>query len=166
MRPWRAEDGDAFAAMNAHPEVMHDYGGPISRADSDAKLERYAAAFREHGFGRWLIETPSGEFLGYCGVMPAYPGHPLGEHFEIGWRLVRHAWGRGYATTTARFALEDVFERVGLAEVLAYTAPDNLRSQAVMGRLELLRDPTRDFLAESEPVGQWRGLVWVARPPQ
>lgn len=165
LRSWRPEDSDAFATMNAHPEVMRDYGGPISRADSDAKLERYTSAFEATGFGRWLVESAAGDFLGYCGVMAAYPGHPLGPHHEIGWRLVRHAWGHGYATEAARVALNDVFQRIGLVEVLAYTAPDNSRSQAVMARLDLQRDPARDFVAKSDLVGEWQGLVWVARPP-
>jgi RimJ/RimL family protein N-acetyltransferase len=77
--------------------------------------------------------------------------------------LVRHAWGHGYATEAARAALSDAFTRVGLTEVLAYTALDNLRSQAVMDRLQLRRDPSRDFTADYDTVKGWRGLVWVAR---
>jgi RimJ/RimL family protein N-acetyltransferase len=76
---------------------------------------------------------------------------------------VRSAWGHGYATEAARAALNDAFTRVGLAEVVAYTAPDNLRSQAVMSRLQLERDPSRDFTADYDGVKAWRGLVWVAR---
>jgi len=119
--------------MNAHPEVMIDLGGPITRPQSDAKLERYAAAFDQYGFGRWAIENLMGEFLGYAGIMPSRPDHPLGLHMEIGWRLVRHAWGNGYATEAAEAALNDGFTRAGLTEVLAYTAPDNLRSQGCNG---------------------------------
>jgi RimJ/RimL family protein N-acetyltransferase len=146
--------------MNAHPEVMLDLGGPLSRAASDAKLDRYAAAFRRHGFCRWVIEGRTGAFLGYAGVMPSSPDHPLGPHFDIGWRLRRNAWGNGYATEAALAALDDAFGRVGLREVVAYTAPDNLRSQAVMTRLRLQRVPSRDFTTDRA----WRGLVWVAYP--
>jgi RimJ/RimL family protein N-acetyltransferase len=149
--------------MNADPEVMLDLGGPISSAASDAKLDRYAAAFRQHEFCRWAVESRTGEFLGYAGVMPSSPDHPLGQHFDIGWRLRRNAWGNGYATEAARAALDDVFGRVGLAEVAAYTAPDNLRSQAVMARLRLQRVPSRDFTANYDGV-PWRGLVWIAHP--
>jgi RimJ/RimL family protein N-acetyltransferase len=117
LRPWRRTDADALAAMHADPEVMHDYGGPISRTDSDTKLDRYAATYDQHGFCRWAVETHEGGFLGYAGVMPSRPVHPLGLHFEIGWRLVRHAWGHGYATEAARAALSDAFTRVGLTEV-------------------------------------------------
>jgi len=163
LRGWEQADRAVFAAMHADPEVMHDYGGPLSRSDSDAKLDRYAAAYRQGGFCRWAIESRSGDFLGYAGIMPSRPGHPLGSHVEIGWRLVRHAWGHGYPTEAAQMALEDAFTRVGLTEVVAYTAPDNFRSQAVMGRLQMQRDPSRDFTADYDSIKAWRGLVWVAR---
>jgi RimJ/RimL family protein N-acetyltransferase len=164
LRPWREEDRDAFAALAADPEVMRDLGGPLDRAGSDTKLDRYRASFDRHGFCRWAAETLAGEFLGYAGIMPLGPDHPLGPSVEIGWRLTRHAWGHGYATEAAAAALQDGFGRLGLAEILAYTAPDNLRSQAVMARLDLRRDPSRDFTVTYDGAA-WHGLVWVARQP-
>jgi RimJ/RimL family protein N-acetyltransferase len=164
LRTWEDRDRDGLAAMHAHPEVMADYGGVIDRAGSDAKLDRYATTFARHGFGRWLVETPAGEFLGYAGVAPGPDRHPLGPHFEVGWRFTRAAWGHGYATEAAKAALADAFGRAGLTEILSYTAPDNLRSQAVMGRLGLERDASRDFTAQYDTAPAWRGLVWVARP--
>lgn len=76
---------------------------------------------------------------------------------------MRSAWGKGFASEAARAALHDGFGRHGWTEVLSYTAPDNLRSQAVMGRLGLAREPHRDFTA-GYGDDAWRGLVWVARP--
>ena len=141
---------------------MFDQGGPLSREKSDAKLDHYTAAFDRYGFCRWVTEARDGEFLGYAGIMPSPAEHPLGPHFEIGWRLVRRAWGHGYATEAADAALKDVFDRAGLGEVLAYTSPENLRSQAVMARLRLRRDPARDFTSDYNGFRAWRGLVWVA----
>ena len=164
LRKWLVSDRDAFTEMNAHPEVMNDFGRPLTRAESDAKFNRYVGAFENHNFGRWLIETYNGDYLGYCGVMPSNKGHPLGGHHEIGWRLVRHAWGHGYATEAARAALEDIFQRIGLAEVLAYTTEENTRSQAVMRKLRLERDMSRDFFSQDLIGYEWPGLVWVARP--
>ena len=72
-------------------------------------------------------------------------------------------WGHGYATEAARAALNDAFIRMRLDEVVAYIAPDNPRSQAVMTRLQLQRDPSRDFTANYYSIKAWQGLVWVAR---
>jgi RimJ/RimL family protein N-acetyltransferase len=161
LRPWREADRPAFATLNADPKIAADLGGPLSRAASDAKLDRYRATFERLGFSRLAIEDSVQAFVGYAGVMPSTPDHPLGPHTEIGWRLVRTAWGKGYATEAARAVLTDAFSRLGLREVLAYTAADNVRSQAVMARLGMQRDPSRDCntLYGDTP---WHGLVWVA----
>jgi RimJ/RimL family protein N-acetyltransferase len=163
LRPWHDEHRAAFAQMHADPEVMADQGGPIDQIKSDGKFDRYRAAYEEHGVSRWAVENPDGKFLGYAGVMPRLsPDHPLGPHFEIGWRFIRRTWGHGYATESAKAALEDAIQRAGLREIVTYTSADNLRSQAVMARLKFQRESSRDFVAEYEGVGLWHGLVWVA----
>jgi RimJ/RimL family protein N-acetyltransferase len=164
LRSWQDADRDAFAALHADAEVMRDLGGPIGRAASDEKFDRYMAFFARDGFSRWAVEDRHGNFLGYAGVVSRRGDHPLGPHCEVGWRLVRRAWGQGYATEAARAALDDVFSRAGLTEVVSYTAPDNVRSQRVMAKLCLQRDPSRDFTANYDNIGKWQGLVWVARP--
>ncbi len=154
LRNWQDADREAFAALHADAEVMHDLGGPIDRAASDEKLDRYMAAFERHGFSRWVIENRNGDFLGYAGVMSREGDHPLGPHCEVGWRLVRRAWGQGYATEAARASLDDVFSRLRLTEVVSYTAPDNVRSQRVMERLRLKRDPSRDFTMDYDNLDE------------
>ena len=77
LRNWRETDRDTFAVLNAHPEVMHDLGGPIDRAASDRKFDHYCAAFETHGYSRWLVEDHAGTFLSYTGVMPRNGVHPL-----------------------------------------------------------------------------------------
>src|SRR5262249_22062798 len=126
------------------------------------KFERYRAAQGEHGVSRWAIEKSNGAFIGYAGVMPRpSKDHPPGAHFEVGWRLVREAWGYGYATESAKAALHHALRDVGLGEIISYTSLDNRRSQAVMARLNLLRDPSRDFTLQTPTGHQWKGLVWV-----
>lgn len=163
LRRWREADREAFAALNADPGATWDLGGPLGRSQSDAKFDRYVAAFERHGFCRFALHDSQELFLGYAGLMPSPPDHPLGPHADIGWRLARSAWGQGYATEAAAAALHDAFTRIGLGEVLAYTSPDNARSQAVMQRLGLQRDPARDFSRVYDGT-PWHGLVWVARP--
>jgi RimJ/RimL family protein N-acetyltransferase len=160
---WADQHREPFAAMNADPAVMWDFGFTLSRVESDAKLDRYETAWRENGLSRWAVEDLDGRYLGYVGVLPGRAEHPLGPHHEIGWRLVRVAWGQGYATEAARAAIDDAFARTDLDEIVAYTAPDNHRSQAVMARAGLVRDAARDFeIAQADR--HWRGLVWAIKP--
>lgn len=160
LRPWRETDRPVFAAMNADPEVMHDYPAPLSRAESDAKLDRYQSNIDRAAFGRWVIERrEDAAFLGYTGMMPIFADHPCAPGVEIGWRMIRAAWGFGYASEAAAAALRDGFDRLGLAEVIAYTGVGNLRSQAVMRRLGMVRDAARDFTDPN--AGPF--VVYVAR---
>ena len=165
--PWHECHRSVFAAMHADPAVMLDLGGPISRRESDAKFDRYDAAYAGHSFSRWAVENRDGAFFGYAGVMPCVsPGHPLGPHCEVGWRFTRAAWGNGFASESARAALDDIFRRTELVEILSYTDAANMRSQAVMARLNLRRETSRDFIVEYERVGAWQGMVWVAERTQ
>jgi RimJ/RimL family protein N-acetyltransferase len=162
---WRETHRLPFTKMHADSLVMADQGGPISRAESDQKFARYANAWARHGIGRWAVEDQFSGFIGYAGVMfREDPDHPLGPHFEIGWRFVADAWGHGYATEAARAALADALLRVGERQILSYTTSDNVRSQGVMARLGLRRTPSLDFISDDPRIGSWRGLVWVADP--
>ncbi|MGA0599745.1 GNAT family N-acetyltransferase [Caulobacter sp. KR2-114] len=161
LSPWAERHRAPFAALHADPEVMADLGGPIDGAAAGAKLDRYAAGMRDHGVSRWAIEDRQGGFLGYAGVMWRDDAtHPLGPHFEIGWRLARPAWGRGYASEAARAALDHALALPQVRIVFSYTAPDNGRSQAVMARLPLVRAPELDFVADYPDAASWQGLVW------
>jgi len=150
-----------MAAMCADPEVMWDYPQVNTRAESEARIDRYHEAYLRLGYGRFpVLRRSDGLFLGYCGIMPVFAGHPLGPGVEIGWRLVRSAWGKGYASEAGRVLLKDGFDRCGMREILSYTAANNVRSEAVMRRIGLMREPSRDFLS---PEG-YSWIVYVGRP--
>jgi RimJ/RimL family protein N-acetyltransferase len=173
LRPWREEDRAPFAALNADPRVTGHLGGALDRAASDAIVDRVLQGFAEQGHGPWALEVKGGPaFIGFCGIWsPSFTAH-FTPCTEIGWRLDHGAWGRGYATESAEAALAYGFEALALAEIVAYTAPDNQRSRRVMERLGMSHDPADDFhrppLAEGEPARphvlyRLRREDWAAR---
>jgi len=166
LRQYCDADRAPFRAMMADPEVMHDYPAPFSAEEADAYFERRRGQIAAHGFGKWAIERRAdGAFLGFVGVSEAYPELPVAPALEIGWRLVKGAWGEGYASEAARAALIDAFERTGAAEIIAFTLTTNERSLSVMRRLAMSRDPARDFVFETglpAVVFVTRRAAWVA----
>ena len=168
LRSWREADLAEFAALNADPEVMAHFPAPLTREASDALVDRLIAAQRTHGLTFWAMERRvDGAFLGMTGVVPTGADLPFGGAPEVGWRLARHAWGRGYASEAARGAMAFVFERYGSAEIVSFTAGENQRSQAVMTRIGMRRDAARDFDHPALPKGDRlrRHVVYArARP--
>jgi RimJ/RimL family protein N-acetyltransferase len=133
---------------------MEHFVSALDRAESDAFADRIDAAFRALGYGLWAVEVPDeAEFIGYVGLALHTFEAPFTPAVEIGWRLARDYWGRGFATEAARAAVDDGFERVGLDEIVSFTATANLRSIAVMQRLGMKHDPADDFDHPRVPVG-------------
>ncbi|GAA5524268.1 acetyltransferase PA3944 [Microbulbifer aestuariivivens] len=142
LRQWRDSDRAPLAAMNADGEVMEFFPAVLTRADSDAGFERLAAHIERHGWGFWALRRRvDGVFVGFAGLKHVSAALPCAPAVEIGWRLARRYWGYGYATEAARASLAVAFEQLDLAEVVSFTALTNLRSQRVMERLGMQREP-------------------------
>jgi RimJ/RimL family protein N-acetyltransferase len=165
LRPWRETDREPYVAMMADPEVGYWLGGTRAREVALADIERWDAVIARDGFGFFALERKAdGAFLGAAALLVLPADRPPGPCHELGWRLAREAWGFGYATEAARALLDEGFERLNLSEILAFTATSNLRSRAVMERLGMRRDESRDFdhpaLAPDHPLR--RHVVYVA----
>lgn len=166
LRPWRDSDLAPWAALNADPEVREHLGDPLTREQSDASVARFQAEFDRRGYGWWAVEVrATGEFIGFAGLDEVDEDVPF-TGVEIGWRLARAAWGKGYATEAALAVLAHGFDTLGLGEILAVTTAANLRSQAVMRRIGMTRDPAGDFDDPTAPEGPLRPNVLhrIARP--
>jgi ribosomal-protein-alanine N-acetyltransferase len=154
LRRWRDGDREPFAVLNADAEVMRHFPAVLDRGLSDRMVEVIEAGFDLNGYGLWALEVrDTGEFIGFTGLQWI----PFEAHFtpalEVGWRLARPAWGHGYATEAAREAVRFAFAEAGIAELVSMTVPANVRSQAVMRRLGMVRDPADDFDHPRLPAG-------------
>ena len=154
LRQWRDTDREPFAALNADPEVMEHFPGVLSRVDSDALADRITTGISERGWGLWAVEvTATATFAGFVGLNPATFDAPFTPAVEIGWRLARADWGRGLATEAARAVLDHAFGPLDLDEIVSFTSATNLRSQHVMQKIGMDRDPGDDFDHPALPEG-------------
>lgn len=152
LREWRESDRDAWAQLNADPEVMEFFPATLDRTASDAAFDRFSARLTERGWGLWAVEHDGG-FLGFTGLNPVGFDAGFAPATEIGWRLRREAWGHGFATEAARAAVGFAFEQLALHELVSFTTVANARSRAVMERLGMVHHPDEDFDHPSVPEG-------------
>lgn len=154
LRHWLPSDREPFAALNADPEVRRYFPSTLDREASDAEADRHTGGLDERGWGLWAVEVVGGApFIGFVGLAPATFDAPFNPSIEIGWRLARAAWGRGYAPEAARVVLDHAFDVLGLDEIVSFTAVINAPSRRVMEKIGMTRDPTDDFDHTNVPEG-------------
>ena len=153
LRQWRDSDREPFAALNDDPAVMEFFPARIPRAASDESIETARRAIAERGWGWWAVEIrETGEFIGFTGLTIPKRVLPFSPCVEVGWRLAKAHWGKGYASEAARASLRAGFETIGLQEIVSFTALANLRSRAVMERIGM-KNANADFEHPGVPEG-------------
>jgi len=157
LRRWSEMDRPLFAALNSDPVVMEHFPALLPAAESDDFVDRIEAQFERHGWGLWAVATRApDQFIGYVGLWPATFTSTFTPAVEVGWRLGREHWGHGFAVEAARSAMTDGFDRLDLDEIVSFTTKGNERSQRVMQKLGMRRNPADDFdhpaIAEGSPL--------------
>ena len=164
LRPPREEDLDGWAELMGDEECARFIGGQKGRSAAWSGMATMTGSWVLKGFGMFsVIEKSSGRWIGRVG-----PWQPEGwPGTEVGWGLVRSAWGKGYALESAQAAISWAFDALGWDEVIHIIALENLRSQALAARLGAANvGPTRmPAPFEAIEVDLWRQsrAQWVAR---
>lgn len=140
LREFTEDDVDHLVELDADPEVMRFITGgrPTPREEIERViLPRWLRYYAETpGIGFWAAEEKaSGQFIGWFHLRPG-EGHPVDEP-ELGYRLRRSAWGKGYATEGCRALIDNSFAEHGVRRVLAETMVVNTASRRVMEKAGL-----------------------------
>ena len=135
LRRFTEDDVGALAELDSDPEVMRFVTGGITTSREKIEneiLQAYLAYYERYdGYGFWAaIEKASGEFLGWFHFRPADP--EVYDEVELGYRLRRAAWGKGYATEGSRALVEKGFAELGVQRVVAYTLVVHAASRRVL----------------------------------
>jgi RimJ/RimL family protein N-acetyltransferase len=138
LRGFQDRDLDAYAALCADPDVMRYIGdgAPQDRERAAAAMASFTGGWAERGFDLWCVTRPDEDrCLGFAGLrVPDFLPEIL-PAIEIGWRLARSEWGKGYATESAVAARDFAFARVGVERLVSIAHPENHASTGVMRKL-------------------------------
>ena len=153
LAEWRDDHRAAIAAINADPIVMRYFVAPMTRAETDAQVDRQIEAQAREGFCFWAIERRAdGVLMGLAGLKTGAPGTPIEHDLEVGWRFGTPFWGHGYASEAARAALAFGFRDPRWQRIAAITATGNLASRRVMARIGMAYAPAHDFNHPAVPT--------------
>ena len=144
LRRFTMDDIDHLVALDGEPEVMRFINGgrPTPRHEIETDVLPWWLGYYERSerYGFWAaIEKASGEFLGWFHFRPREDDPP--DEPELGYRLRRSAWGKGYGTEGSRALINKGFADIGVQRVVASTMAVNIASRRVMEKsgLRLVR---------------------------
>ena len=148
LRGWRDDDRAPYATLNADPEVMEHFPATLTAEQSNEMVDRMVAGWQQRGYGLWAVEVrETNRFIGFVGLSSPTWEMPFTPCIEVGWRLAREAWGRGFAPEAARAALVWGAEHLDppRGEFVSFTTVGNTKSRRVMDKLGMRHDPADDF---------------------
>ena len=155
FRNWCTSDLVPFAALNADPEVMAHFPKRLSKKESADFMLRLQKHFLQKGYTYFAAEViDTKEFIGFIGL--AYQDYisEFTPAIDIGWRLKKSAWGKGYATEGASRMLDFAFHSLGIKKIIAVCTADNFASENVMKKIglgnkkEFLHPKLKEFPAQ------------------
>ncbi len=158
LRRFTGDDIDHLVELDSDPEVMRFINGgrptPRDEIENDVLpgflgyYERYA------GYGFWAaVERSTGRFIGWFHFRPAKEAPP--DEVELGYRLRRSAWHKGYATEGSRALIDNGFAELGVQRVVAFTMVVNVASRRVMEKaglrfVRVFHQPWPDYIEGEE----------------
>ena len=140
LRRFTTGDVDNLVGLDADPDVMRFVSGGIPTSRDEIENE-FLPAFlgyyqRYQAYGFWAaIEKSTGDFLGWFHFRPREGTAP--DQVELGYRMRKSAWGKGYATEGSRALIRKGFAESGVQRVTAEAMAANMASRRVMEKAGL-----------------------------
>jgi [ribosomal protein S5]-alanine N-acetyltransferase len=130
VRTYNADDKENFFLMNGDEEIVRYIRAAKSREECDRFLLEVIKYSDENPlFGRWAVhEKETGNFAGTFAIIPVEGT----DHLQLGYSLLKTAWGKGYATELTKAGIAYFFEKTLLNELHALTQAENIPSQKVL----------------------------------
>ncbi|GAA0873211.1 hypothetical protein GCM10009117_23580 [Gangjinia marincola] len=154
LREFISEDAEAFYRLNLDEEVIRYTGDkPFASIEEARDFILKYTAYQDYGIGRWaVVLKETNEFIGFCGLKYLREK----RYVEVGFRLLKHFWSKGYAKEAATAAVEYGFSTKVYPSIYAHTDVRNTGSAAVLEKIgftlqkEIIYDGVEAFLFKKD----------------
>jgi ribosomal-protein-alanine N-acetyltransferase len=141
LRDLLPTDDEGMFELDSNAEVHKYLGNNPNKTieQSREQIENIRRQYIDNGIGRWAaIEKESGNFIGWSGLkFIAEHENGLTNIHDVGYRLIPKYWGKGYATESAKAALEYAFTKMQLEEVIGTCQQENKASRHALEKCGL-----------------------------
>ncbi len=136
FREWQTTDIPQMADINTDPEVMAFFPNTLTRQQTAEFIERMQKQFALKGFCYFAVDNlEDGAFIGFIGLSEQTFEADFTPCTDIGWRLSKRFWGKGYATEGATKCLSYAFAQLKQKKINAIAPKVNLRSEQIMKKI-------------------------------
>jgi len=140
LRNWTNDDLEEFVKLNADEEVMENFPNTLSEIEVEELIGQLRNHFAKNGFTYYAAEIlETKEFIGMIGLAFQEYQTKFTPAIDIGWRLKRNAWGKGYATEGAKRCLEYAFNELDINKVISVCTIKNKKSENVMKKIGMTK---------------------------
>ena len=129
-------DIDDFADMNANKDVMAFFPNTMTKKESKEFIDKTLKNFESKKYCYFATELlKTREFIGFIGMGYETWDNPFYPATNIGWRLKKTAWGKGYATEGAKRCIDYAFSELNIDKILACCTLQNKKSEIIMKKV-------------------------------
>jgi [ribosomal protein S5]-alanine N-acetyltransferase len=131
LRTFTPEDASLIYELNLDPEVTRYTGDPVKdlKHAADILEQVILPQYALYNHGRWAVHIKTNmEFIGWCGLKT----RPERQEIDLGYRFLKTAWGKGYATEAAFACIKYGFEKLNLPRIVGRAMPANVGSLKVL----------------------------------
>jgi RimJ/RimL family protein N-acetyltransferase len=140
FRNWTNDDLEEFAKLNSDKAVMEHFPEILSKKEVGKFIDRLKKHYAHNGFTYYATEIlETKELIGMIGLAFQEYKTNFTPAIDIGWRLKRKAWGKGYATEGANRCLKYAFDELGINKIIAVCTIKNKKSENVMKKIGMTK---------------------------
>ncbi|WP_103071420.1 GNAT family N-acetyltransferase [Aquimarina sediminis] len=140
FRNWTSDDLEPLAQINDDDDVMEFFPFKPSKEETEAFIARMQKMLTEKGFCYFAVDIlETNEFIGFIGLSEQTYLDEMGPFIDIGWRLKKSVWNKGYATEGAKACLRFGFDQIGLEKIYSVAPEANIKSELIMKKIGMQR---------------------------